>query len=524
MSDQADRLARYRSKRDFSITGEPSGTAPPPARGSRFVVQRHRARRLHYDLRLEMAGVLVSWAVPKGPTLDPSAKRMAVHVEDHPLDYFDFEGIIPKGQYGAGDVIVWDWGTWRTASEDDPVEAVEAGELHFDLEGEKLHGRFVLVRRGRPDAGGQDQWILLHKADEVAVKDWDAAEHPRSVKSGRTNEEVAADPGSLSPQDPARHWQAPSPDEMDALEAMGDNGDWMIGGREVRLTNLEKVLFPGVRGRKGAGAVTKRDLIRYHAQVAPYMLRYLSGRAVNLQRFPEGVEANGFWQKAVPSHAPDWLSRWTHEGASAGRTSRYLVLDSPAALVWAANHAAVELHPWISATDRPDEPSWAMIDIDPGSKSSFEDVLVLARLYRSALEHLRVEAAPKVTGKRGIQIWVPVAQGSSFDQTRSWVYSVSRAVGQTVPDLVSWSWERSQRGGLARLDYTQNTRNRTLVAPFSARPAAGAPVSVPLRWEELDDPDLRPDRWNVRTVMDRLEQVGDPMASLAGMSQVLPSL
>src|SRR3546814_1429882 len=130
-----ERLERDRSMRGFDVTPEPSGSEPPADAGNRFVVQRHRARRLHYDVRLEMGGVLVSWAVPKGPTLDPKARRLAVHVEDHPLDYFDFEGVIPAGEYGGGDVIVWDWGTWTPAKGDDPLEAVAAGELHADLAG-----------------------------------------------------------------------------------------------------------------------------------------------------------------------------------------------------------------------------------------------------------------------------------------------------------------------------------------------------------------------------------------------------
>src|SRR5918998_4002787 len=162
MSDRQERLRTYRAKRDFSVTAEPAGSELAAGSG-RFVVQRHRARRLHYDLRLELDGVLVSWAVPRGPTLDPKARQLAVHVEDHPLEYVDFEGVIPRGEYGGGDVIVWDTGTWEPSGTDDPAAAVARGELHFDLRGDKLAGRFVLVRRGR---GDERDWLLLHKDDD----------------------------------------------------------------------------------------------------------------------------------------------------------------------------------------------------------------------------------------------------------------------------------------------------------------------------------------------------------------------
>ena len=186
-----ERLRKYRSKRNFARTPEPSGGQAPEA-GHRFVVQRHRARALHYDFRLEAGGVLLSWAVPKGPTLDPNAKRLAVHVEDHPLEYFDFEGVIPGGQYGGGDVIVWDWGTWAISDGADPIAATEKGDLHFDLDGTKLNGHFALVRRGK--RGDKEQWLMLHKKDEYAVEGWDAEDHPESVKTGRTNDEVKAAP------------------------------------------------------------------------------------------------------------------------------------------------------------------------------------------------------------------------------------------------------------------------------------------------------------------------------------------
>ena len=147
---------------------------------------------MHYDLRLEAGGILLSWAVPKGPTLDPDVKRMAVHVDDHSPDYFDFEGIIEGGQYGTGDVIVWDWGSWSITNDADPIAATEAGDLHFDLHGEKLNGHFALVRRGARD--GKEQWLLLHKHDRHAVVGWNPEDHPRSVKSGLTNDELKTAP------------------------------------------------------------------------------------------------------------------------------------------------------------------------------------------------------------------------------------------------------------------------------------------------------------------------------------------
>jgi bifunctional non-homologous end joining protein LigD len=201
------------------------------------------------------------------------------------------------------------------------------------------------------------------------------------------------------------------------------------------------------------------------------------------------------------------------------------VIDSPPALAWVANYGALELHPWSSTVRDPHAPTWALIDIDPGEKTTWDDMLLLARLHRTALEHLGVEARPKVSGKRGIQIWVPVTEGRyTFEDTRAWVESLSRAIGAMVPDLVSWAWQKSERQGRARLDYTQNAINKTLVAPYSTRPAPGAPVSVPIDWDELEDPELRPDRWTIRTVLDRVAEVGDPLAPLVGMDQELPDL
>jgi bifunctional non-homologous end joining protein LigD len=934
-------LDEYRRRRDFAKTPEPAPGGPgapgrPSAPGGpsasglghadgsvpgvrrRFVVQRHRATRLHYDVRLEIDGVLVSWAVPKGPTLDPAARRMAVHVEDHPLEYFDFEGVIPPRQYGAGDVIVWDWGTWEPEHETpDPVRAIADGELKFRARGQKINGRFTIVRTSRrpgtsPRTAFEDdegeQWLLIKKRDEHAVVGWDAEDHPQSVRSGRTNDDVksnapaiwvsampaataeidlagareapmprylepmkatlatkpfrdedwlfevkwdgyrveavvrdgkvslftrnghdaeayfprlltpatwieareaivdgevvaldeqgrpdfgllqerigasrtgrptalvfqafdllhldgrslldvpleqrrkllelvirpgprvhvapaietegiaffeatktqglegivakhrrsryepgrrvstwlkikarpdqelvvggwtpgegtAKELGALvvgvydgerlrfagkvgsgfdararqelrvrlealeidvpafdpaPPQDYKGRWGGdladvrwirpelviraqiggwsrdghvrqsafkglelgrdpqevvreravdpakaelgaepmlvalsmappsvvpPAPTiaspgeraassreravdrswlvseaELIALSRLGAAGTWHVAGQELRLTNLDKALFPP---RDGANElpVTKRELIAYFARIAPVMLPHLAARPLNLQRFPNGAGAPGFWQKDIPSSAPRWLTIWRETGFRE-REDRapndHLVADRAATLCWLGNQAAFEVHAWTSVLRDPWTPTFALIDIDPGTTTTWEETLTLARLFRTALQHLGVRAYPKLTGSRGIQAWVPVERGRyTFAETSAWIETLSRAIGATVPDLVSWEWAKADRGGRARLDYTQNAPIKTLVAPYAVRPRPGAPVSAPIHWEELDAPDLAPDRWTIRNVVERVAGIGDPWAGLQADHQALPPL
>jgi bifunctional non-homologous end joining protein LigD len=187
-------LKKYRAMRDFSDTPEPSGKAKRP-RGKRptFVIQKHQASHLHYDFRLEMEGVLKSWAVPKGPSYDPSVKRLAMMTEDHPYEYGSFEGVIPEGNYGAGNVIIWDHGTWEFIEPgDDPVKALKQGKLTFRMYGKKMFGEWALVRiKGRSPKG--NEWLLLKHRDEFANEAVDVTEvAPLSVVSNRTVEEVDA--------------------------------------------------------------------------------------------------------------------------------------------------------------------------------------------------------------------------------------------------------------------------------------------------------------------------------------------
>jgi bifunctional non-homologous end joining protein LigD len=209
-------LAEYRRKRDFSRTDEPKGGSSPGRQKLAFVIQKHAASHLHYDLRLELDGVMKSWAVPKGPSLDPSVKRLAMEVEDHPIEYNAFEGTIPKGEYGGGTVMLWDRGTYTYGGSDpDPIEGLrrgyQKGDFKFVLEGKRLRGSWVLVRTRR-DQRGRAQWLLIKHRDEYAVPDSDVtAEHLTSVATRRTMEEIAGGKSKVWHSDRTQNSEDASP-------------------------------------------------------------------------------------------------------------------------------------------------------------------------------------------------------------------------------------------------------------------------------------------------------------------------
>jgi bifunctional non-homologous end joining protein LigD len=927
-------LDEYRRRRDFTRSPEPSGEGSrrPSAEGlwdrlpegRRFCVQMHRATRLHYDFRLEHGGVLLSWAIPRGPSLDPASRRLAVQTEDHPVDYGDFEGVIPSG-YGMGTVELWDAGTyeWVRESAEDPDRQLRKGDIKFRLSGRKLHGEWALVRIG--DRGGRmggasesdRNFLLIKKRDEAAAQGHNAAADDRSVKSGRSLDEIAEAgggdprqgrrrPGSRRPsvreEDrgdastaqrssegagasrrgagaalPSRRlpapmlatpvdrpfsrsgwlfelkydgiralvaldsgrvsvvgrrgrdetsrypeaagipaqlraeraivdceivvlgeegrpdfeklqsrlnveggpevrraaerapatfvafdlldldgrdltgtelrirkktlkevlgargpllyadhveeegerffaairerglegmvakradsryqpgqrsrdwlkvkaWQAqacavagwtegsggrgrmgslilavreaedwiccgevgtgfseaqiadllarldrlrrpsaalrnpPRPREpvvwvepelicevrhagwtragvlrhpsfrglrpdllpedcvreepaevgpaeaappahtgpdgarprrrphraaalpagssagrssppsgapgprldpavaeaLEALPRLRADDWWQIGERRLRLTHLDKPLWPDP-------VITKRQMVDYYVRISPWLIPYLRDRPLSTQVFPDGITGHSFWRKDKPSHAPEWIDSWDFHGE--GGTKRWIVVREPATLAWVANAGVIDLHPWHSRVDAPDRPDWAVFDLDPFEPATFDDVRDIARLVHAALDHLGLRGLLKTSGQTGLQIYVPLRRGPTYDAVRAWVEGVARAIGRVEPQRITWEWTVSRRTGRIRIDYTQNIINKTLAAPYSLRPLPGAPVSTPLAWEELDDRRLRPDGWNISTIWDRLAAVGDLFAGVLDGDQDLP--
>jgi bifunctional non-homologous end joining protein LigD len=904
-------LAEYQRKRDFSKTPEPKGT-PEPHGQNRFVVQKHWATRLHYDFRLEMDGVLVSWAIPKGPTLNPAERRLAAHVEDHPVGYYDFEGTIPKGEYGGGTVMVWDWGTYEL-EQSTPAESLRRGEVKFRLHGVRLSGRYALVR-----TRSEKDWLLIKKRDEAADPNFAIEKFGTSVKTGRTKEQIEQgqdavwssrraegegglinlanaekgpmpktlepmkaqliekafdderwlfevkwdgirlvsfiDEGKVSLQtragrivdaeypqlqaisglvnarqavldgevvvldeegrpsfqllqnrgkeehpmqyvvfdivyfdgqrlfkvpledrkrllrdivrdsgvlkysdhvlgqgkaffqaaqekrlegivaklrespyqpgirssawlkikahlqqevviggcteprasrkyfgallvgvyedgklvytghvgggfdektladlyklmkplivkqspfsgtpprgnekptwvkpvlvakvrfaewtrdgvmrqpvflglrddvDPrearreqpletepetrqakkttARPRARPStttrkpppavalkavratvrpssrttiattrttresgpadiPDtplsraaarittqlktdlrgataaELKALDAITKEADWQIGGRTVHLTNLDKLLFPEDR-------YSKRDLIRYYVQVAPVMIPYYKHRPLSMNPHPDGIHGKSYWVKDKPDYAPDWIPTFRYQDQKGLKD--WILIEEVATLAWLANHAVIDMHPWYSRVDKPEYPDWSVVDLDPAEGATFKDVIAVAKVVKSALDHLELQSLLKTTGQSGLHIYIPVERRYTLDESRGFVAKLSHMIAELMPDKVTEVWEVKRRTGKIRIDYTQNVINKTLAGPYSVRPVLRAPVSTPIDWKELDDPHLRPDKWTIKTLGDRLLEVGDLFHKALTLRQRLPAL
>ena len=325
---------------------------------------------------------------------------------------------------------------------------------------------------------------------------------------------TTADP----PAAPSLRRDKASPDSeieqaLQQLKRLRANDHWDIAGRRLALTNLDKLFWP----REG---YTKRDMIAYYVRMSPYLLPYLRERPLSMQVFPDGIEGKSFWRKDKPSHAPGWIDSWTYHGEE--KTKTYIVVNEVATLAWVANAGVIDLHPWHSRIDAPNQPDWAVFDLDPFEPATFRDVVDIAKLVKAALDHYGMHGVIKTSGQTGLQIYVPVRRGPDYDQVRRWVESVGRAIGQVARDRITWEWSVAHRAGKIRIDYTQNIINKTLAAPYSLRPAPRAPVSTPIAWEELDDRRLRPDRWTLRTIGRRIRDVGDLFLPVLAADQDLP--
>lgn len=283
-----------------------------------------------------------------------------------------------------------------------------------------------------------------------------------------------------------------------------------MSGRELVVTNLDKPFWP-------ADGLTKGDLIAYYVSVAPYLLPYLKGRPVVLTRYPHGFGDKWFYQKDAPDGLPDWIPTWPDE-AGDGRVIRYMRLEEPAALAYVANLGTIELHPWLSSCGTPDQPDWAVIDLDPAEGATFDDVLVIARLVRRILDELGVAGYPKLSGATGIHIFCRAQPGTTYAETAEFCELIGRLLLQAYPEKVTLERSVSRRKGKVYVDYLQNRRGQTITSVYGVRPLPGAPVSAPVTWAEVEG---QPPRFTMKTLPARLSAVGDLFAPMLNAPQDL---
>ena len=278
--------------------------------------------------------------------------------------------------------------------------------------------------------------------------------------------------------------------------------------RRVEPTNADKVFFPD-------DGITKGDVFGFYERIAPVLVPHLRDRPFTMLRYPDGIAGKHFFQKDAPSHMPPFVKRFEHEGIS------YALVNDADSLLWMANMGCIDLHPWLARRDRPDRPDLVMFDLDPADGVPYATVVKVALILRDALSALDLIGVPKTSGGKGMHVLVPVERRYEHADARGFVAAVARAIAATHPDLVTTRWRKSERHGVL-IDANQNGLGRTTAGVYSVRPKPGAPVSTPLRWDELDDK-LDPRAFTMEAVERRISRFGDLAESLRTLRQRLPS-
>ncbi|HWE24937.1 MAG TPA: non-homologous end-joining DNA ligase [Myxococcales bacterium] len=282
-------------------------------------------------------------------------------------------------------------------------------------------------------------------------------------------------------------------------------------GRELRVSNLDRVLWPAV-------GFTKRDLLAYYETVAPALLPHLSGRPVTLARFPEGVESAGWYQTNCPAGQPAWL-RVARVAGRSGQTLRYCLIDETAALLWAANLGTIEFHPFLAAADRPDAPLWLVFDLDPGLPARLSECCFVALRLRERLERDGLPALAKTSGAKGLHVLVRLDGSWTFAKSKALAHTVAKEMAQAHPLLVTDRMVRAERPGKVFIDWGQNDPNKSTIAPYSLRATRWPGVSMPLLWEEVERVATGGDESTVRfgpiDVLARLDRFGDLLVTLS---------
>jgi bifunctional non-homologous end joining protein LigD len=279
-----------------------------------------------------------------------------------------------------------------------------------------------------------------------------------------------------------------------------------IGAHTVEVSNLDKVLFPD-------DGITKGELIDYYRHIAETMLPHLADHPLSLQRFPNGITAEGFYQKETPDYFPDWIRRVSIEVKEDQTRQAQVVCDNVETLVYLANQACITLHPWLSRADKLNHPDKLIFDLDPPG-NDFEVVRFAAGRLRERLQEVGLVPFVMTTGSKGLHVLAPLDRSADFDEVRAFVRQVADDLARREPERLTTETRKDQRQGRVFLDYLRNAYGQTGVSPYTVRAKSGAPVATPLEWTELADPQLHSQRYTLRNIFHRLGQKADPWQDL----------
>ncbi len=522
MAAPRDTLSLYRQKRDFSKTSEPAGAAEKQA-GHRYLIQKHDATRLHYDFRLELDGVLKSWAVTRGPSLDPHEKRLAVEVEDHPVSYGSFEGTIPKGQYGGGTVMLWDEGSWEPIG--DAHKGLAKGKLEFKLHGKRLQGEWTLVRmRERDKDKDRHNWLLIKRSDEAASEgDTDTllTKHNTSVISNRSMEKIASSNDRVWKGNKAESKAAPKPaakkkpktkalvtDTMPVSKNRARaNGKADVGG--IAISHPDRIIYQGT-------GITKQQLAEYYLAVADHILPYVANRPLSMLRCPEGTGEACFFQRHIAQGQSPHL--YDTGIKVKGRNEDYMMIKDAKGLITLAQWGVVELHPWGCLADKPELADRIIFDLDPDPTVPFSEVIAAAKDVRSRMQELGLSSFVKTTGGKGLHIIVPITRSYGWPVIKAFARAIAESMEHDNPKLYIAHASKAERKGKIFIDYLRNDLTATAVAAYSARAREGATVAMPLTWQQLTS-SLKPSSFTIETVPAILKKRKDPWAEISKLRQ-----
>lgn len=453
-----NKLTKYNNKRNFNKTSEPKGIEKKGHKKLIFCVQHHLARKDHYDFRLELNGVLLSWAVPKGPSYNPKEKRLAVHTEDHPYDYRNFEGIIPKGEYGGGVVQLWDKGEWIPT--ENPQDTYKKGYLKFILKGNRLKGSWTLIHFK------ENNWLLIKEKDNIkGFKDIN--KYKTSIKTGRTIEEI----------------------EKNIKINKKDKKE------EINITHPEKIIYKNPK-------ITKGEVIKYYELVASRMLPFIRNRILSTKKCPEGIDGNIFFKKHLEPNR-DGIKMIKLPSAKDKKDDYYYIVNEKG-LLNEANMNSIEFHVWGSNIKKIESPDIMVFDLDPDELLNIDIVRGGVKDLKKILDELKLKSYLKTSGGKGYHIVVPIKTKISWEEFRGIAKNIAKLMENKWPDKYTSNMRKEKRKGKIFIDWARNTKGATSIAPYSLRARKNAPISIPIKWSELDK--IKPNDITIKEAVKRLKR------------------